>query len=305
MAAAGVLSARNHGALREELAFLPARTAGDFAARIARAADRGVVVGEFAGEQLVAFLGAFTIDDFRGLGAGAYGPDWCHGYAEALDGPSAMRRLYRELARRLVEKEIRIHAFGFYATEQEILEAMYATGFGQIVIDAAVATSDLARSLQEASTAIFVRRAAPDDAPLLERLNEELARHIADLPVFFPDPRGMIQADWRTWLLEESHVALIASEGGDAIGYIKAQEPQLDVTFAVHDETTLAINGMYVDPSKRRGRVGARLLLDLANTAAAGGKRMISVDFESTNIEAEGFWLRWFHPVTRSVERRL
>ncbi|MFA6110565.1 MAG: GNAT family N-acetyltransferase [Candidatus Latescibacterota bacterium] len=90
-----------------------------------------------------------------------------------------------------------------------------------------------------------------------------------------------------------------------AAGFIKAEEPQLDVSYTVHDRTTLAINGMYVHPDFRRREVGASLLAALARQACAMDKALVSVDYETTNIEAFGFWTRWFEPVSWSHERRV
>ena len=89
------------------------------------------------------------------------------------------------------------------------------------------------------------------------------------------------------------------------MGFIKAQEPQSDVTYTVHGNGTLAINGMYVDAEARRGGVASRLLSELIDHAAEAGKNIVSVDCETTNPEAYGFWSHWFTPVTWSLERRV
>ena len=55
----------------------------------------------------------------------------------------------------------------------------------------------------------------------------------------------------------------------------------------------------------RRAGVGGALLAALARVAAAAGRDLVSVDCETTNPEAYGFWSRWFHPVSWSLERRV
>ena len=72
-----------------------------------------------------------------------------------------------------------------------------------------------------------------------------------------------------------------------------------------HGPSTLAINGMYVEAGSRRTGVGCRLLGSLAREAGAADKTVVSVDFETTNLEAYAFWTRWFRPVTWSLERRV
>ncbi|GAJ16035.1 unnamed protein product, partial [marine sediment metagenome] len=89
------------------------------------------------------------------------------------------------------------------------------------------------------------------------------------------------------------------------MGFIKAEKPQFDVSYAVHGESTLAINGMYVEADFRRAGVGSLLLASLAREAAAADKEIVSVDCETTNPEAYGFWSRWFEPVAWALERRV
>ena len=55
----------------------------------------------------------------------------------------------------------------------------------------------------------------------------------------------------------------------------------------------------------RRLDTGTALLAALVRYAKSVGKEIVSVDFESTNLEAYGFWTRWFLPVTWSLERRV
>jgi GNAT superfamily N-acetyltransferase len=77
------------------------------------------------------------------------------------------------------------------------------------------------------------------------------------------------------------------------------------VTFAVHDEQTLAIDGMFVESAIRGRGVGRALLAALAAHALEAGKSLMSVDCETTNPEAYAFWSARFRPVTWSFERRV
>ena len=71
----------------------------------------------------------------------------------------------------------------------------------------------------------------------------------------------------------------------------------------VQDERTIAITGAYIRPAYR-GRGLAPAILDAALRDYAGrGFERCSVDFESFNPEAAGFWLRYFKAVSYSVVR--
>ena len=80
---------------------------------------------------------------------------------------------------------------------------------------------------------------------------------------------------------------------------------QNDVSYAVHEESTLAINGMYVEADSRCAGVGKFLLASSVREAAGVGKEIVSVDCETTNPEAYAFWTRWFEPVAWGLERRV
>jgi GNAT superfamily N-acetyltransferase len=89
------------------------------------------------------------------------------------------------------------------------------------------------------------------------------------------------------------------------VGYIKAQEPQFDVSYAVHGDETLGINGMFVEPEHRGTGIAQALLAATAREANRRGLRVLSVDHETANIEADGFWGRYFEPVSWALERRI
>jgi GNAT superfamily N-acetyltransferase len=303
--AAAVLALRAHAQLRVRLPWLPARVSADFAARIGWVTRHGVVVGMYAGRELTAFLGAFAVDDFRHAGPGSVGPEWCHGFAAGVDVAAACRQLYRHLAPALIARGCPIHAFSFYASAAPAVEAMGLTGFGRIAMDAACPTADLLQTLAAAGGPAAIRRATADDAAALAALDVQLAAHLSAAPVLMPRPRGRDAAQWREWLADPQRVAVAAWHEGEAVGFIKAERPQPDVSYAAHGDATLAINGMCVAAGSRRLGLGAALLAQLAHWAAAAGRTLVSVDCETTNLEAYGFWSRWFRPVSWSLERRV
>jgi hypothetical protein len=76
-----------------------------------------------------------------------------------------------------------------------------------------------------------LRRAEPADAAVLARLNQALAEHIAASPILFPKPQGMPSAEWATWLEDGRRVVLLAEADRQILGYIKAEEAQIDVSW--------------------------------------------------------------------------
>jgi Acetyltransferase (GNAT) family. len=309
VAGAAELSSREHERLRARLPYLSARTAGDFAQRIGWVAREGHVAGLFEGRKLEAFLGGFIIDDFRNEGAGAFCPDWCHGSASESFRASfdAYRALYRELAPAWRSKGATIHAACAYASDSTALEAFSMTGFGRIMMDAARPASELVDALRDIvplSRSLALRRAEASDARELSRLDSSLAAHIASSPVLGTDPHGRDEGQWREWLDRDGAVAFVAEGPAGLAGFMKAEEPQFDVSYAVHGEATLAIDGLFVDPALRGKSVAACLLSLIARHAVALGRSLVSVDCETMNPEAYGFWSARFAPLAFGLERR-
>jgi ribosomal protein S18 acetylase RimI-like enzyme len=308
---AAELAAQGHARLRSSLPFLPPRAAGDFAPRIGWISREGAVLGLYRGGRLEAFMGGFIIEDFRNAGPGAYCPDWCHGCRADAEDESrfdAYRALYRELGPIWRERGASIHAVSAYATDSAALEALSMTGFGRIVLDAARPAAELsppaASHAADPAPRSAIRRALPSDAAALAELNARLALHIAAPPVFMPRARGRGEREWAQWFDRESAVAFVAESGGALVGYLQAEAPQMDVSFSVHGPDTLAIDGLFVDPASRGSGLAGSLVGAMARHALDAGKPLLSVDCETTNIEALRFWTRRFRPVTWSCERR-
>lgn len=315
IAAASSLAEREHRLLRGSLPYLPARSAADFAGRIAWVAREGIVLGLFEEGGLAAFLGGFVLEDFRNAGPGAYCPDWCHGADPLAWGDAAAsgaafgayRALYRELAPIWRFGGASIHAVSAYATDSPCLEALAMTGFGRIMMDASRPAAELSAALREGRSepsGAAIRRAEPCDAAALARLDAGLASHIATSPVLMPRPRGRDEALWLRWLEEPTAVAFVAADADGPFGFMKAEEPQLDVSYAVHGEGTLAIDGLFVEPARRGRGIGRALLAAMADHARETGRGLVSVDCETMNPEAYGFWSKSFAPLSFGLERR-
>ena len=312
VAAAAEVAAACHARLAARAPHLPRRAAGDYHGKLGWLVEHGIVLGRWRDGRLAAFLGGFLIEDFRHAGPGWFSPDWANAAADPAAAFDDYRVLYRAIAPRWLDGGARLHALAVLASAAEAIEALSLTSFGRIVVDAAAPTSDVvARTAAAASDdraaadGVTTRRATADDAEAIAAMEARLAEHIGDSPIFFPDPRGADAAWWRTWLAEPASVAVLAETAAGPVGYVKAEDPQDDVSDVVHDPSCLAINGMYCDPSVRGRGVGTALVAALAAHAAAVGKPLMSVDCETHNLEAYGFWTRFFTPVTWGFERRV
>lgn len=277
---------------------------------------------------MTAFLGGFTVSDFRNEGPGAYSPDWCMGFADGLSASDAVgatgvtrttRALIRAFLSEAEDEGLQAHGVSVLASRPEVREAFSLSGYGGIVLDAARSTEDLSRALaarrgsprgmdwrdgDSRAPETSIRRATASDAEDLAALDGRLGAHIRSAPVLMPGAHGSSADEWAGWLSKPTAAAFIAAVDGVPAGFMKAEDPQFDVSYAVQSSEVFAIDGLFVEP-RRRGRGIARSLLEaIARDARARGKSLVSVDCETTNPEAFGFWTGWFAPVSWSLERR-
>jgi GNAT superfamily N-acetyltransferase len=324
--AAAALAFSEHARSVAQLPFLPARTLADYEGRIEWMVREGSVYALAEGGEMAAFLGAFTVEDFRNEGPAAYSPDWCMGFAEGpgarggmdASGAAFTTRATRALLRAFLSEAegaaLSAHGASVFASRPEVREAFSLSGYGGIVLDAARPAEALSLALSERrgrareetprSPEIAIRRATTADAEALSELDGKLGAHIRSAPVLMPGAHGSTADEWAQWLSKPEAAAFIATDEGVPAGFMKAEGPQFDVSFAVQSTETFAIDGLFVEP-ERRGRGIARALLEaIVGEAIARGKRLVSVDCETMNPEAFGFWTGWFAPVSWSLERR-
>ncbi|TVR55149.1 MAG: GNAT family N-acetyltransferase [Spirochaetaceae bacterium] len=304
---AAELAEKNHAQLRKELSFLPERTVDDFLRRLEWMIDKGRLFGQFEGRVMRAFMGCFTIENFRNEGPGSLTPDWCLYTEPGVEGRLQFSALFRTMLSDVLDDGVRIHAFGVYSSRRDIAEILDLFAYGRIVMDAAVPTAELDAALNGTAVperSVEVVIAHDTDAEALAELDAELAAHIGRLPVLMPDPRGDDCEEWRQRLAEKDSAAFLARTPDGPCGFIKARNPQFDVTYCVHDDSVLAVDGLYVRPEYRGTGVGTRLLSEIVREAKSRGKRLISVDCETMNPEAYWFWIKYFKPITWSVLRR-
>jgi GNAT superfamily N-acetyltransferase len=306
-AAASILIQKNYSSLQKNCPFLPTKTSVDFQPRIEWVMREGQVFGVFEGDRLSSFFGAFTIENFRSEGLGALTPDWCLFTEPNTNGRRNLIALYKTMISTILQQGIKMHAISVYSHNQEIKEIFDLCAYGRIVMDAASSRDSLFEVLDKMifnHSSLCIKNADVEDAKTLAALDTLLAEHISSIPVLMPRAHGSTAIEWENWLKEEDSVAFLAIYNGNPVGFIKAQNPQFDVTFSVHDARTLAINGLFLLPEARGLNIAQKLLNSIIVEAKNRDKSLISVDCETMNPEAYGFWNRYFTPLSWCLLRR-
>lgn len=310
---AAELAVLNIERLRETLPFLPERRTEDLQGRIEWMVREGRVYGIEQAGRLEAFLGWFTLDDYRNLGRGALTPDWCSAVRDESRTTALIAPLVRRMLTDIVAEGLGVHAIGITASSTALLEEFSLLGWGRIVADASHSAEELHTRLsalceseaEKDSGGLAIRKASASDAEALCAIDAKLALHIGQPPILMNGAHGSTIEEWRQWLSRNDQITFIAEIDGVLAGFIRADPPHLDVSYLVHGDDTLAVCGLFVEPAFRGRKLGARLLGALVTAAIKASCSRISVDFETMNPEARVFWLKWFKPVSWSLERRL
>ncbi len=259
----------------------------------------GVAVLE--NSKLIGFMTGFYIDRFLSPHRGAYCPEWAHGSTDenAFD---IYRLMYRELGQRWAEDGCITHAINLMSQASEAQKAFSWNGFGGICIDAVRPVEPIAVKLPDR---IRISPMLEADIPVWLPMVEAQALHLTKSPSFIPHLEPKKAEDLRAILNEPGNFAWMARQDGEAVGYMRIAPIEHGAAWMVNGERKFAVNGAYVRPEHRGRGIARTLLSAVMDWGAEEGFSRCSVDFEATNPEACGFWLKHFQPVCRSMVRRL
>ena len=232
---------------------------------------------------------------------GIYSPDWGFG-AVGDHRIHIMEALYTHASKPWMSEGRFTHTLSVDPTDHDLLQSLFALGFGQQVLDAVRDLSPI-----QGNPAITIRKATLEDEDLLAAMDKKIDQHLTASPCYLYCEEDDDDEPEEAWMAEPGNTAFIAYIEGKPVGAIKAHAPEADLSYLVQilEKDTLAVCGMQVDPKYRGQGIAAALLNAVIDDAKATGKARLSVDFETANVAGRRFWLRHFDPVRICVVRRL
>jgi GNAT superfamily N-acetyltransferase len=300
------LAAAAYRDLRQALPILPAAwdSPDATAPLIARIIDAGPAFAAVERGRLVGHLAGW-IGAGRGL-RWSFSPEWAN--AAAGDDPRRVREaLYTAIAGEWLDAGAPRHLVSTMATATEALETWSWLGFGVDTVDA---IRDLSPTVtpdpppDPPAAPLHVRRAGVDDVAAVARLERGLRDYLAAPPVLFALGKKRTNAEHERLLADPAIATFVAETSGSAaVAYLRIGPVPDDVAMAVRDPSTAAITGAFTVESRRRGGVATALLDAALAWARSEGRERCSVDFESRNVLARRFWLRWFRPAVLTFGR--
>lgn len=257
---------------------------------------RGIALMD--GIDMAGYMLGLPIDSFMGPAPGIYCPEYGHGAVDSELYPV----LYRAVAEKWVDKGYITHAFSVLADARQPQDALFWQGFGLHVVDGLMPIDSFPKAGLARDHDEQIRLAHRVDGPALNRLNSRYWVHLKASPVFL---NWDDEEDIGDWMDRDGHYAVVAEDAGGVYGFMLAKPSGQDSSALVQGEKTIAIGGAYVDQRLRGHGVAGRLLEAVLHEGAKRGCRYCAVDFESANIEARRFWLKYFTPISLSLLRRL
>jgi ribosomal protein S18 acetylase RimI-like enzyme len=277
------------------------------AGRLAHLADTRSGVAALRQGQVVGYLGWYFVDGFRGTGRrAAYCPVWSHA-TTPQDREQLYPLMYRAASERWTAVGCGAHAVTLLADDTEGAWAFSWTGFGISVVDALRTTGPLGAGAGAGGAdgvgGVAIRAAVPSDLGNILAMEAALRAHQTRPPVLMAVRVPEADRISRRLVDPAAGYWLATAEGGRPVGFLRCDSSVDGATELVASDTTVAISGCFVHPAARGRGVATTLLDTVLREYATRGFARCSVDFESFNPEATGFWLRHFEPVCLSVIR--
>jgi GNAT superfamily N-acetyltransferase len=274
--------------------------AGVVETMLARLMDSCPGVAATENGRLLGYMGWFLVDEFRETARkGAYVPEWGHACVKN-DKMNIYRAMYRAAAEQWSQVGCQVHALTLLAHDHAAEKIWFWNGFGLTVVDAIRPMWSLGLPY---GTDLLVRKATPQDADAIAKLDTEHWHHYTQSPVFMPLRAGRDAAGNIEFLSRPKNSLWLALDGDALVGFIRFEGYDFDSAAILESEEGVTITGAYIRPAYR-GRKAAVALLEAALCDYQSlGLKYCAVNFESFNPEAAAFWMKYFAPVCLSVLR--
>ena len=188
------------------------------------------------------------------------------------------------------------------ADDTALHQFLFWNGFGLAVVDAMGFLKD---AMPSPPNGLTVRLATPADSLSILSLDAQLTEHLRAPSVCMRRHRPRDETRQREFICREGNTVWLSEEGNQVVGMLRMEGACGGASEIVRSPETVGISGAYVLKTHRRRGIAERLLEEAAHWYRGRGFTRCSVDWESFNPSATGFWMNRFTPVCLSVVRRV
>lgn len=251
---------------------------------------------------VVGYLTGEIISNFKGSGKGVYTPEWGHG-ARTTGKDTIYKAMYNRIVSIWHDLGCVVHAITNLGYDSKLSKQWFWMGYGLLVVDA---VKDLNRDFNISEPQnINIRMARENDRTELRDILEEHLEYMSSSPTFLYTGKINLEEEIDQWFDDQQRVIWVAESNDEILGYLHTVSNVKNACTLVRDEMTLSIQDTQVKEKFSGLGVGSALLNKVVQYAMENQYERLSVDFESANDRASGFWLKHFQPVCYSLIRHI
>jgi len=244
-------------------------------------------------------LGFSDIPTLKGKERGSYIPPWGH-YISNNDFHTFFK-LYSQLAKDWLKTDNFTHIITYLPSNTLLQENLYILGFGLLVIDAFRSLAPIPSPPLELK--FLLRSMTSDDFQIFNQIEQDFCSYMQSSPTFLytspsncKSPLSEFIADDRCTFVVEYQGTLVAAIRGvlGTSNFDLLSQPR-----------SIGINYAYTDPKFRGFGLGTHLVNEVLKYGQDNQASYCTVDFESANLLANRFWLKYFTPIGYSSIRKI
>ena len=266
----------------------------------------GLGVSAFIGEKMVGYLCCYdpfenAFDSTKAIGV--WSPLHGNGILEC-ENKNVFAKMYQEAAKKWVGLKATSHAITFYANNNMVKNQLYRYGFGLRCIDTIREIKEIEVNYNNEYSIFELEH---NEFHLIFPIGLLLEEHLASSPMFMKYFRDKIEEGheykFANWQIQENYRYFAAKKEDNIIAYMKIHDEGEnfigDVNYMKH------IHGAYCFPEYRGQGIIQNILNYIIKKLKDENNKLLGVDFESFNPNANNFWLKYFTEYTHGVVRRI
>lgn len=252
------------------------------------------------GDTPIGYLMWIEVENFRNTNRKtAYVPEYAHCVVEP-NGINIYQHMYRAAADQWFKDGCQAQAVTLLANEPYLHDFWFWNGFGMTVVDSIRKIEPLPVKI---SAELVIRKAGLGDIADLVQIEIQHAQYYSQSPTLMVSPTPSDATEFASILQNEDNSVWLALDQRQLVGYLRIEAVSHGASNIVRAETNAAITGLFALPQYRGRGIGSALLQTAMEELGRQGYQTCSVDFESINLDASNFWLRYFEPFSYSLIR--
>lgn len=213
---------------------------------------------------------------------------------------SVYLELYKSISQEWVSRNVFNHMWTILYNDEKLKKVLFDLGYGSYLIDA-FNDSNILHSRKVTND---IRKATIKDIYSLYELVKESNQYYASAPLFLR--RDEVSLEDIEELISENTV-FIAWHQETPIGFINVTiaKNYNFINLSTQNSGLLDEIGAYIRPEYRNNNLGLELLISASEYCKQVGSPHIHVDFETANLYANKFWIKYFTPMLLSMRRTI